>query len=169
MRVKPRLVPAKNRTLRRHRWRWPRRITRQTQLNRLLNACAGLRKWIGRKKTEGACDVKAAEVDSGEATQALAESQNATSTLSGAGTMDYVKSMIETHVRQVKEQQNEAIFAAAEDTFEDALTVAVIDLEYEGVRTGLYKFFENVVTMIIDDIRIRDIITPGAADTVCYD
>lgn len=121
----------------------------------------------GTQEREVVDGVKTTEVDSGEMVQALVEAQGATVTVSGGVTLDEVKSVIDTRMRQVKEQQNDAICAAVEDTFVEALTMTVADLLEGHVGTGLYQVVENVGTKILDDSRICDTITDAAAETVC--
>lgn len=45
--------------------------------------------------------------------------------------------------------------------------MAVIDLDGGHVKTGSYKFVENVLTETLDYRRIRDIVTESSMETVC--
>lgn len=67
----------------------------------------------------------------------------------------------------MKEQHKDAIYAAFEETFEDAFMRMILYLDDSNAKAGLYKAMSNIVTKMLDDGRIRDTITDDSMETLC--
>lgn len=62
------------------------------------------------------------------------------------------------------EKQNFEIIAAVDNTFVDALNITALDLAGEEVNTDFYKVILNVFKELMENKRIRYVITQSALE-----